>query len=366
MRRKKLNILMLSHFVKNDANVIREHCKYFQQYSMNKFYYFDPVNRQIPKWLNLNKFNSIVIHWSIYSIGQWYLDDSWIEAISSSKALKVMFIQDEYRKVNAFTNMMRHLRINILYTCVPQSEINKVYPEEKLPNVKKINTLTGYVPEYFYSNKPKFDLSERPLDVIYRGRVLGYWYGALAQEKILIAEQFLKHNKNYNLNCDISYRENDRVYGKKWLEFIGSSKTSLATESGASVFDMNGLIESTVRNYMNEQDGNPTFEEVREIFFKDQDGKIKLNQISPRIFESIGCGTVLVMFEGEYSNIVEPDTHYIPLKKDFSNIASVVDKINDTEYLMQIAKRVYQDVIQSRKYSYQSFVEQFDQDIMLN
>ena len=42
-----------------------------------------------------------------------------------------------------------------------------------------------------------------------------------------------------------------------------------------------------------------------------------MGQISPKMFEAISLGTVLVMFEGKYSNILKPDLHYISLKKDF-------------------------------------------------
>ena len=41
---------------------------------------------------------------------------------------------------------LNKLKIDILFSCVPESEINKVYPKKILPNLKVINVLTGYVP----------------------------------------------------------------------------------------------------------------------------------------------------------------------------------------------------------------------------
>ena len=43
--------------------------------------------------------------------------------------------------------------------------------------------------------------------------------------------------------------EEDRIYGKKWIHFLSQSRCSLGTESGASVIDFTGQIESDVREY---------------------------------------------------------------------------------------------------------------------
>ena len=88
-----------------------------------------------------------------------------------------------------------------------------------------------------------------------------------------------------------------------------------------------------------------------------------MNQISPKIFESILVKTVLVLFEGDYSNILEPDIHYISLKKDFSNFDSVIEKTKSSKFLDEMADRAFEDVILSGKYSYKSFVMSVEKDI---
>jgi hypothetical protein len=85
-----------------------------------------------------------------------------------------------------------------------------------------------------------------------------------------------------------------------------------------------------------------------------------MNQISPRIFEAILCRTALVLFEGQYSGVITPWVHFIPLKKDFSNVNDVIDKVQDDTFLRQLTDRAYHDIIDSGRYSYRSFIGNFD------
>jgi hypothetical protein len=357
-------ILMLADFKKNSANTIIDHVTSFRRYSRNNFFFIDPMDHSKPVWLDMNKFDIILLHYSIYILGDRYINETWRDAISSTKAVKIQFLQDEYRNINEFHQRMTELGIEVLFTCVPAEEIEKVYPSEKLKGLAKFNNLTGYVPEYFERKRPDFSMKNRRIDVGYRGRGYGglFWLGELFQEKVWIGEYFLQHIKDHNIRCDISSREKDRIYGREWLRFMKSCKCMLGTESGASVFDFTGQIE---KNVLEHCDKNPdaTFSEVKKLFFDDVDGLIRLNQISPRAFEAIGCGTCQVLYEGFYSGILEPDVHFIELKKDFSNIEDVVARIRDDNFLSELAERAYKDIIASGRYSYRSFIRFFDNKV---
>ena len=82
-----------------------------------------------------------------------------------------------------------------------------------------------------------------------------------------------------------------------------------------------------------------------------------MNQISPKIFESISLLTALILFECSYSDIVKPYVHYIPLKKDYSNVEELFEKLFDDEYLKQLTDQAFNDIILSQKYSYQHFIK---------
>jgi hypothetical protein len=68
----------------------------------------------------------------------------------------------------------------------------------------------------------------------------------------------------------------------------------------------------------------------------------------------------LILFRGTYGGAVEPERHYIPLEKDFSNIEEVVERVRDNAYLDELADRAYDDLVASGRYSLRSLVAEFD------
>ena len=65
------------------------------------------------------------------------------------------------------------------------------------------------------------------------------------------------------------------------------------------------------------------------------------------MFEAAICKTVLIMYPGDFKEIFVPDRHFIELKRDHSNIESVVERIRDDEYLQEMADRTYSEVVES-------------------
>ena len=89
-----------------------------------------------------------------------------------------------------------------------------------------------------------------------------------------------------------------------------------------------------------------------------------MNQVSPRVFEAAAARAALILFEGDYSGVVEADVHYIPLKKDFSNLDEVFERLKDVAALEEMVERTYRDLISSGRFSYEKFVHQFDETLL--
>jgi hypothetical protein len=275
-----------------------------------------------------------------------------------------MFIQDEYRFVDRTISAVEQMNIHVLFTCVPEGEMDKVYPSSRLPHVVKINVLTGYVPEYLLGQTvPSF--SERTIDVGYRGRSVPAWFGELGQEKWRIGHRFAKDAKGYGLRCDIRYREEDRLYGRDWINFLTSCKAVLGVESGASVFDFTGDVQRQVEEHELRNPGS-SFEELRDLYFKDLEGRIRLNQISPRSFECAALRTVMILYEGEYSGILKPWRHYLPMKKDHSNMKEIVDALRDPCLCEEIAENAYREIAENPQYSFRALAAKVDQAMHSN
>jgi len=358
---RPLNALLLCNRpVRNaDAATVTDHLDAFRKYSRHRFRELSFL-RQLPAALDLSHFDVLVIH---YSIAIGYLSEHYISPAAKQRVrefpgLKVVFIQDEYRAIDTVIEALRFMRIDVLFTCVPEGEIEKVYPAAKLPGLVKINNLTGYVPEALQGLRVA-PIAGRPIDVGYRARKPPFWLGELGYEKWNIVDRFVDHVRGRGLRLDLSYHEADRLYGKAWVSFLSGCKAMLGVESGASVFDFDGKLQKTVDAWVSAHP-QATFQEVQERFLRPYEGLIRLNQISPRCFECAALGTAMVLYEGEYSGVLKPWRHYVPLRKDFGNIEDVLEVLKDDARLQELADRARAEIGANPRYSFRGFVTAFD------
>lgn len=356
-----LRVLLLCDFQPRIAATVRDHIEALEGLSRHRWYRLSILGK-IPCAVDLDRFDVIVVHYTLTLCSKLHLSDRCRERLAACRALKTVFIQDEYRHVNASIAAMRQIDVGVLFTCVPKKEISKVYSENTLPGVRKVNVLTGYVPQNLLKRTAS-PPSKRAFLVGYRSRRLPLWMGRLGEEKYNIGIQFLADSVRFpKLSCDISLAEVDRLYGEDWIAFLLRCRAVLGVESGANVFDFTGEVQRKVeREVFRNPDLDP--DEIRRKYLDDIDGQVKLNQISPRCYEAVALRTVLVMYPGEYSGRLEAWRHYIPLAKDHSNMEEVVAALADERLIDDIAERAYNEVALSPKNSYAAFVEEVDDQL---
>jgi hypothetical protein len=357
---RQARILLLGDDRAGLANTVLDHIAAFRRFSRHQVRTFNTraIKRSVA--LDLDDFDAVVIHYSMVLTSPQYFSPALLEQLRSYRGLKVQFIQDDYRWVDRTTAAARDVGIDVLFTVAPEPAASQLY-DERLPGVRRVQTLTGYVPDNLLHVKPR-PLRERTIDVGYRARETRLWLGRLSHEKAFIGHEFSKLAPAYGLRCDISTLEHDRIYGARWVEFMSSCRATLGTESGASIADFDGRVEREARAYLAEHPG-AEFDEIAEAVLRPYEGNVVVNVISPRVFEAAALGTALIMFPGEYSGVIQADRNYIPLEKDFSNMAEVVARLSDEAALEEMIVRTRADVIESGRWSFQSFVEEFDRVI---
>jgi hypothetical protein len=311
---RRLSILLLADDDRRQASNLREHVNALRRYSRHRVLLYNPRDVPSHPHLDLDAFDAVVIHWSLVVIADSYVSPDLREKIRAYQGLKIQLLQDEYRWVDEITAMLRHFEIDVLYTVVPPLAAQQLYAE-RLPGVEIVETLAGFVPETL-TNRRTPPIADRKIDVGYRGRSLPPWLGRLAYEKVEIGRRFLRHARGTGLRCDIAWTEPDRIYGEAWNKFLAGCRTSLGTESGASIADFDRSIEREVQAYL-ERHRDASFEEIHAAVLTPYEGNVVINVISPRILESAALRTALVLHPGEYSHAVTPWKNYIPLEKDF-------------------------------------------------
>jgi hypothetical protein len=357
MPQTRLRILLLCDDRPGNANTILDHINAFGRYSRHDVSTFNPRGMRRSWLLDLDEFDVVVIHYSLVLSDERHVSHDFRRMLERYRGLKVQFIQDEYRWVDRATAASRNAGIDVLFTAAPEPAAGLLY-DERLPGVRRVHTLTGYVPDHL-SLYPRRAPAERTIDVGYRGRDLPFWLGRLTQEKQWIGQGFLERAPAHGLATDIAWTEQDRIYGDQWIDFIASCRATLGTESGASIADFDGEVESRVRTFLRGH-RSASFEEVADAVLRPYEGNVVVNVISPRVFEAASLGTALVMFPGEYSGVVQPGEHYIVLEKDFSNMDEVASKLKDGPGLAELVQRTHEHVIASGLWSYATFIYDFD------
>lgn len=338
----------------------REHLYSFRKYSAQSCYYLN-VAYGTPRFITSVPFDLVIYHYAFFGL-KWNVREFKSVAAQNSilknlKGYKIAIPQDEYIYSDAVCAFFREFGIKAVYTCLPESEWQKVYPKEKTGLEHYRQVLAGYIDETAIEKvaavrKPH---AERTVDLGYRARKTPFWLGKASVYKWRITEVFSTVADKRNMRFDLSNDEQKVFTGFDWYLFLCNCRVVLGCESGASLHDPDGTLREKVERYLAD---NPaaTFEETEQSCFPGLDGNLNLSVISSRIFEACITKTCQVLIEGTYNNILKDNLHFIPLKKDFSNLNEVLGKMKDVAFCEQMAEQAFADIIQSRQYTYRAFV----------
>ena len=198
----RLRILLLCDYNSTGAPTVIEHINSFYKYSRHEICILSGLiqnqgnlptlfekGKAIP--FDLDNFDILIIHYSMTLSIDSYISQETKRRIRSFRGLKGLFLQDEYRFVDKTIATIKDLGFSIIFSCIPEGQMEQVYPKALLPGVTVVNVLTGYAPFSlnFFKTKP---LKDRKIDVCYRGRKYPYWHGRAGLEKWSIAEAFQK------------------------------------------------------------------------------------------------------------------------------------------------------------------------------
>lgn len=351
------------------AQAYWDHVESFLKFSKFKID-FIPVNTIVPIKVDLAKYDCVILHYgtALYNKSPRIKCDL-MKQIEKFPRLKVYVAQDEYTNPHYAVKALKRLGVHHIFSCIEDPAVFRViYPESELPDMTFDTILTGYVDTKF-DNIKIHPLENRPLDIIYRGNSLGYVYGSLGAEKFKIGMDINEVSNKYGLKVDIGWGAGVKVFGDEWSDFLQKGRVMLCTESGSSLIHKNDAQKDNLFETMQLSEESRTWAEYlqKSELYKQylcDDKKFTIAVISPKVFEAIASGTVLVCNEGYYSGVIKPDIHFIPLKHDLSNIEDVIGKIKDISYLYKIQKKAYEDIIKSGAYTYEKFINFFDRRIL--
>ena len=301
--------------------------------------------------LGRGEFDVVIILHSVFS-NACYLRwrHLFFHAIKMSRVPKVYFIGNEYKLMPEKMAFCEALGVSLLVSLTDSQAIHALYRDRLGCAVAGIPS-AGLDEEIYYPTVP---FRERPVDIGYRSDESPIYLGHT--ERRDIAEYFSAYGPRHGLKVDISLKQSDRFGERKWAAFLNQCKAQLGTEAGGDYFELTDETRKNCNQYL-KRHPNAANEEIIDRFFNNYSNSIPMRVITGRIVEAAGTKTAQILFKGQYSGYFKPDVHYIPLKKDFSNFAEVIEKFQDEEYCRAITCNAYEVVI--NELTYDKLVDKF-------
>jgi hypothetical protein len=307
-----------------------------------------------PAWLRHLHFDAVILHTTFLCLRWSHLFYTWkwrLRWIKDLDCVKIALPQDEYDHSEILDEWLFEWGVSVVFTTFDASQRKVLYPI-MYDKAHFYECFTGYIDDataqrYAGTLAP---LEARPYDIVYRATHLPYWFGSHGQLKHRLAEVIAQRAKAHGVKCDISTRVEDTIVGDRWLDFLASGRAVIGCESGSSVLDRRGEIKAQIQAMLR-ADPTLSFEVVSARMPDDWDD-YQFFALSPRHFEAVITKTCQILIEGSYQGVFESDKHYIPLKRDFSNIGEVLEKTRDHQFIKDMVDRAYNDIYLSRHYTY--------------
>ena len=302
-----------------------------------------------PVALRVQRFDLVVLLHSVFS-NALMLSERVIDGLARLPQPKVYFVGNEYKLMPEKMAFCQRLGVGLLVSQSLSPEVHALY-RQRLGCVVVGVPNTGLDVQLFApTNAP----ADRPIDLGYRAADAPAYLGH--QERRQLAEFVTARAAAYGVTVDISLAAEDRFDECAWAAFLNRCKGQLGSEAGGDYFDLDDRSRLAVGAYLGAHP-ETSFDEIAARFFPPAHEHVPLRILSGRQVEAAGTKTAQVLFEGRYDGLFEADTHYIPLKKDFSDADEAMRKFKDAAFRDQIVEQAYAFVRENL--TYDRLIERF-------
>jgi hypothetical protein len=341
---------------------VRDAIEAFGNYSGARCFYLNLAVQKPRRWLMRVPFDAVVFHTTFLS--ERWNPPSFQRVLDRARPLaetggrRVALPQDESLRSEDIEAFAESFGVDHIFSVGPPSTWSQLYPRLE-DRVGLSRVMTGYLDPRTLARIEGIVSStdERPIDIGYRALNVPPWLGRHASLKLRIAEAVREAALARGMRVDISTRDSDTLRGDDWYRFLASCKYTIGVEGGASVHDADGSVKDCSDHYVAANPG-ATFDQVEAACFPGRDGEIDYRAISPRHLEACATRTCQVLVEGDYNGVLEPGTHYIPLREDLSNLDEVLDAVQADVERQRIVDAAYEHVVASGEYTYERLVEE--------
>ena len=129
-----------------DASTVVEHATSFAEHSRLGALQVN-ADSGFPAGLDELEFDAVILHYSLFGMARYRLDEGFLRYLKETGAYKVAFFQDEYFACQRRFAFLNEYEIDCVYTCLEPHQFDQVYG--RYTGVPKlVSTLTGYVSDH--------------------------------------------------------------------------------------------------------------------------------------------------------------------------------------------------------------------------
>ncbi len=129
---RPLRILLACNYDPANAATVCDHINAFARYSRHEVRVLSRVG-EIFDGVKLETFDAVVIHYSLFLAIEAFVGPRSRRALAAFRGAKAVFIQDEYRFVNATLDVLEACGVDLVFTCPGPAEAQQVYGRGQRP-----------------------------------------------------------------------------------------------------------------------------------------------------------------------------------------------------------------------------------------
>jgi len=315
---------------------------------------------KLPKFIQRYPFDAVIIMSTFMDkVTSKGLSSRWIKQYDFLKTFsgtKLVFPQDDYWFSEIRDQFYLEYGIDRVHPVCPEDSWQELIPNYLQNGGEAQQGFTTYVtPKLRNLKLLEKPFEERDNHVVYRAKKTPTAPNRFGYVKGIIGDRFLRRVDSSKYLIDISTNPNDLIYGDEWYKFIANSRAILGSNSGSSVRLRNKGVFQRLRHYqINHPD--KIFNEVEEAVFAKEDRNKEYTAISPRNIEAAMLGTLQILVEGPYGNILRPNVDYAVLLEDCSNALDVMKIVEDEKKSMEIINNCRQRLINTRELQVENII----------
>jgi hypothetical protein len=295
------------------------------------------------------RIDAVVILHSVFSNG-CYLTGRLFRRVASLPQPKAYFVGNEYKLMPEKIEFCERLGVSLVVSQLSSPDAHDLYRARLGCRVAPIPS-GGLDTDVFVARTPA---AEREIDVGYRAYDSPIYLGH--RERRELAEHVADAARRRGLRVDVSLDGAARFDERGWAAFLDRCRAQLGSEAGADFFELTDETRNRVNAWVAEHPESSD-DEVLERFFRDRTGWISGRALSGRVVEAAGTKTAQLLLEGDYGGWFRPDEHYVPLRKDFSNLDEALDRLADRAAVGRMTQAAYE--VAASELTYERLIDRF-------